>query len=75
MIELFVKKFFGNIVKNHVYHFSYQLVHIKGFHAKGFHFLSIFSISFIFVKKGQNDRRAYSSKEVAFLKTIDGSVI
>ena len=51
MIDLFVKKFFGNIVKNHVYHFSYQLVHIKGLHAKGFHFLSIFSLSFIFFEK------------------------
>ena len=75
MIDLFVKKFFGNIVKNHVYHFSYQLVHIKGLHAKRFHFLSIVSLSFILLKNGQNARRAYSSKEVAFLKTIDGSVI
>ena len=37
--------------------------------------LSIFSISFIFVKKGQNDRRVYSLKGVTFFETIDVSVI
>ena len=48
---IFVKKFFEIFVKIQVYHFSYQLIHIKGLNAKGFLFLSISSLSFIFLKK------------------------
>ena len=48
MIHFFVKYFFGNCVKTLVYHFCHQLVHINGHHAKGFIFLSIFSLSLIF---------------------------
>ena len=36
MIYLFVKNFFVNFVKTQVYYLSYQLVHIKVLHAKGY---------------------------------------
>ena len=52
MIGLFVNDFFGKFVKTQVYHFSQQLVHIKGLHAKGFIFLNFSSFSLIFFKIG-----------------------
>ena len=54
--------------------FSYQLVHIRGLHAKGFIFLRFYSFSLSFFKNGRNGRHGYSLKDVAFFKNIDGSV-
>ena len=52
MIGLFVNEFFGKFLKTQVYHFSQQLVHIKGLHAKGFLFLNFSSFSLAFFKIG-----------------------
>ena len=72
MIDIFVKFCFEKFVKNPVYHFSYKLVDVKGLHAKGFLFFSIFSF---LSKNGQNGENVYSSKVVDFFKTIDGSML
>ena len=47
----FYERFSGKFVKNQVYHFSYQLVHMRGLHAKGFLFLRFSSFSSSFLKK------------------------
>ena len=51
VLFLFVKEFLNKIGKNHVYHFSYQLVHIIELHAKLFCFLRFFSFPLSFMKK------------------------
>ena len=67
MIDLFVKKFFENFVKTQVYHLSYQLVHMKVLHAKGFHFLTIFSHKIQLLSKNRH--------KVIFLKYVAKSYI
>ena len=49
--RLFVKHSFKFFVKTRVYYFLYQLLYIKGLHAKGFHFLSNLSLYLMFSKK------------------------
>ena len=48
----FCEDFFKIIFVFLVYHFSWKLVHIKGLHAKGLHFLTLFLFSFTFCKMG-----------------------
>ena len=47
----FYETFFYFFIKTQVYYFLYQLLHIKGLHAKGFLFLSNLSLYLIFLKK------------------------
>jgi hypothetical protein len=53
MVHL-VKILFAKDVKIYDYHFSYQLVHIKGLHSKEYHFYTSFYFSQIGVKAIHN---------------------
>ena len=59
MITHFVKSFFSKVVKIQVYHFSWQLIHIKGLHDKWFHFWIFLHFLWFFSKRGQNRRHVF----------------
>ena len=73
MVGHIVKQVFSKVVKTHVYHFSWQLVHVRGRHAQVLHFLFFFIFfDFFFSKLGQICLHANSLQEVESLKTLGG---
>ena len=48
MVGHIVNQVFSKVVKTHVYHFSWQLVHVRGRHAQVLHFLFFFIFFDIF---------------------------
>lgn len=61
----FVKEF-SKVIKIQFYHFSWQLVHIKGDHAKGLHFLYFLHFIYFFKTMSKSSARLFIERTGIF---------